>query len=181
MTLPQTFYMSKKYFRDTALLTGGLALLSILLFWWGSGYFFTKDYYYPKAILGSIALFILVAIVFVKDARDYYLRKPYVTFSEEGITMHGKTEKMIGLVSWKEIARFSEMAQPNSKTGRRYYFHTQNPTAILNRIQKSSARKSFAKRLTINGDAVLIIESNRLDCDLTDLKQTIHQHLSSNN
>lgn len=172
MTLPHTFYMSKKFFMKTLATTVFLMILSVVVFWFGSGKLFTEDYY-PAAVLACPLLFIISVAWLVIDAREYLGKKPYAEISMGGIQLFNGVYKEIGIVPWREVISYREMAAENSQKGRRLYFYTSYPERFTDKISSEKKRKLFKKTMSNNGDAVLMIETNRLDCDVTELKKTI--------
>lgn len=172
MTLPHTFYMSKKFFMKTLATTVFLMVLSVVVFWFGSGKLFTEDYY-PAAVLACPLLFIISVAWLIIDAREYLGEKPYAEISAAGIQLFNGVYKEIGIVPWREITGYREMAAANSQRGRRLYFYARYPEHFTDKISSEKKRNLFKKTMSGNGEAVLMIETSRLDCDITGLKKTI--------
>lgn len=171
LSLPLELYMSKKYFQKTL---GGYILMIVLFiagFWWGSGSFFTEDYYYPKMVLASGIGFVCIVFATIFHLMEFYKKKPIATITSSGISFHSKPFSVFGEIRWQDISDYREMAF--EKNGRKLLLYARNKMDYINKLDKSSQQKRLKKISENNAEALAFIETNKIDCDLAALKDTI--------
>lgn len=176
---PKKIYVNKEKAKKDAIIFGVLALSCVFGFWYGTGKFFTEEFYYPKMILIMPICFILLLIETIKKYKIASNNEAIFALTEKGIEFFNKDYVALGIVPWSEIMGASEQ-----ETGSSYFgsakvkvlsVNVKTPTAYLDKIGISSKRKLIKFNTKNNMQSIFNIESATLAVDMVTLKKTIYE------
>lgn len=180
LQLPQKIYINKQKLKQESIIYGILTLSCLFGFWYGTGKFFTEDYYYPKMVILMPICFIILLIETIKKYKTASNNDPLFSFSEKGIELFDKDYTGINMIPWSEITGCSE-----NETGGSYFgsakmkllsINVKKPLVYLGKMKNNSRRKKIIKFNDKNKiNSVYNIESVNLGVDITQLKRTIYQ------
>lgn len=186
LQLPQKIYINKQKLKQESIIYGILTLSCLFGFWYGTGKFFTEDYYYPKMVILMPICFIILLIETIKKYKTASNNDPLFSFSEKGIELFDKDYTGINLIPWSEITGCSE-----NETGSSYFgsakmkllsINVKKPLIYLGKMKNNSRRKKIIKFNDKNKiNSIYNIESVNLGIDITQLKRTIYQMVEKAN
>lgn len=184
LQLPQKIYINKQKLKKESIIYGILTLLCLFGFWYGTGKFFTEDYYYPKLVIFMPICFIILLIETIQKYKATSNNDALFFISEKGFEIFDKDYTGIGLIPWSEITGCSE-----NETGNSYYakikllsINVKNPLAYLAKMKNNSRRKKIIKFNDKNKiNSIYSIESANLKVDITQLKKIIYQMVEKAN
>jgi uncharacterized membrane-anchored protein len=168
--LPMELHISKSYYQKRILGCVGLIVLFIVGFWWGSGKFFTEDYYYPKMVvimpLGIIAMVVLL----IQAAIRLKSNKRVARLDKQGIQLYDKPFSAVGLIRWQDVVAFQEIAE--GRTGRNFFLGVKNPEVYIENIQSANQRRKM-KKFQKDNNALVFLNTAMLNVNPTTLKTAV--------
>lgn len=177
--LPQSFgYSKKKIWKDTIAYIVFL-LIFALAFWYGTGKFFTEDYYYPAILIIMPLASVVVFILAIKQVLLLRKNAPVLVLTDEGIYCNTKDFKDLGVIKWTDITRcFSspESMFGNVSVDTNLQIHVSNADAYLDRMRDTVKRTKIMRQAAKKQDnALLWVNVAHLECDMNNLKKTIFE------
>jgi hypothetical protein len=180
LQLPQKIYINKQKLKQESIIYGIVTLSCLFGFWYGTGKFFTEDYYYPKMVIFMPIFFTILLIQTIKKYKTASNNDALFSFSEKGIELFDEDYIGMGIIPWSEITGCSE-----NETGGSYFgsakmkllcINVKSPLVYLDKMKNISSRKKIIKFNNKNKiNSVYNIESANLGVDITLLKRTIYQ------
>ncbi|MFL9483040.1 STM3941 family protein [Chitinophagaceae bacterium LWZ2-11] len=172
-TFPYSIYVNKKAARGKMIFCILFAIGCIWGFWYGSGKFFTENYYYPKMVLMMPICLVIMIVLSIKEYKNFKNDDALLTITQTGIQFFAKQYTDIGIVPWRDITGCTEIKNYNDKA---LAVTVKDVNIYTNKIQDNSARQKILKFSKKNGNDILFnINPTMMDCDIVEFKKTIYQ------
>ena len=176
---PSKIYINKEKARKESVIFGILTLSCLVGFWYGTGKFFTENFYYPKLVIFMPICFIILLIETIKKNKMASNNDVILSVTEKGIEFLNKDYTGIGIVPWTEINGCTEQETGSSFFGsakvKMLCITVKNPAVYLDKIGNKS-KKGLIKFNTKNKmQSIFNIEAATLAVDIVALKKTIYQ------
>lgn len=184
LQLPKSIYINKAKAKKDSIIFGLLAVSCLFGFWYGTGNFFTEEYYYPKLIIMMPICFVILVIETVKKHRISSNNDAVLCLTEKGIEFFNKDYAGAGIVPWTEINGVIEL-----ETGTFYFgsvkvkelcITVKTPTIYLSKIEKKLQTKLVKFNNKNNIQSIFKIEAATLDVDTVMFKKAIYQMIKKN-
>ena len=173
MDAPIHIYVNKKSIGKKILLYVLGFLFFIACFLIGMDYAGLFD---PKVILMPVCAIVMVVLT-IDQVKFYNRKMPIIILDTNGIQLFGKFFDEIGVVLWKDLDSFREIAV--GRTERRMIFYSRDLEMYAYNIANERRRKKFIKASQYNGNGVLWIEMSKLGYDQGQFKQLIREYIKS--
>nr|WP_199002239.1 hypothetical protein [Flavobacterium sp. ASV13] len=176
----QNIYISKKKVRNNIIAYSFFILFFLWGFWYGTGKFFTEDFYYPSMILLMPFCVFAMLIVLIKEIRFLSKNTPFITLSDEGIRFYGKYPDQIGVLKWEDTERCADININGFLSENYLIVYANNPLNYTQKIKEGLQRHRYFKNSKKTENALLWVETRRLNCNLIELKKQIFQMIDAN-
>lgn len=174
--LPIELRRTKKSYAQSILKQSGLLLLFCIAFWYGSGCFFTKGYYYPPAVVAMPIAIMGVTGLLIIEIIHFMSNKPIVSITQQGIQFCNKPFKAVGVIMWQDITSCQEMAE--GMRGRDLALFVKDPFAYINNVQNYFSRREMRRFCKEKNNALASFRLTSVDCDPAELKHFINDMIS---
>lgn len=185
LQFPKSIYVNKAKAKNESIIFGVLALSCLFGFWYGTGNFFTADFYYPKLVIFMPICFVILLIETIKKYKVASNNNAILNLSEKGIEFFNKDYAAVGIVPWNEITGVTEL-----ETGSSYFGSTKvkelcitvkTPSIYLDKMEKNHQKKMVKFNTKNSIQSIFNIESAVLDVDTIKFKKTIYQMIEKTN
>ena len=185
LQLPKSIYVNKQKLKKESTIYGILTLSCVLGFWYGTGKFFTADYYYPKMIIIMPICFVILLIETIKKYKAASNNDAILNLSEKGIEFFNKDYAGVGIVPWTEITSATELETGSSYFGsakvKELCITVKTPSIYLDKMEKNLQKKMVKFNNKNNTQSIFNIETTVLDVDIIKFKKTIYQMIEKTN
>jgi hypothetical protein len=185
LQFPTKIYINKEKARKDSILFGVLALCCVFGFWYGTGKFFTADFYYPKLVVIMPICFVLLLIETIKKRKIASNNDAILSLTEEGIEFFNKDYAGVGLVPWTEIKGSTELETGSSYFGsakvKELCITIKTSSIYFDKIDEKLQKKLIKFNNKNNVQAIFIIEAAVLNVDILKFKKTIYQMIEKTN
>lgn len=185
LQLPQKIYINKAKAKKESIIFGVLAVSCLFGFWYGTGNFFTQEYYYPKLVIIMPICFILLVIETIKKHKIGSNNDAILCLTEKGIEFFNKDYTGAGIVPWTEINGVIELETGSSYFGsakvKELCITVKTPSIYLEKIEKKLQNKLVKFNSKNNIRSIFNIEAAVLDVDTVKFKKAIYQMIEKTN
>jgi hypothetical protein len=182
--LPKNIGFSKKKIYKNISVYIAFILFAAWGFWYGTGKFFTEDYYYPSITIMMPVAGIVLLILIIQQILLLRKNELILILTKEGLYCNAKGFTDLGMIKWEDITRCfssSERMYGSVNINIMLQIHVQNSDTYLNRISDMNKRKKIIKQSAKKHEnALLWVNTANLDCDMNELKKTIFQFINQN-
>ncbi|KFF02405.1 STM3941 family protein [Flavobacterium reichenbachii] len=179
LQFPNKIYINKEKARKESILFGVLTLCCLFGFWYGTGKFFTEDFYYPKLVIFMPICFVILLIETIKKHKTASNNDVILSLTEKGIQFFNKDYTGVSIVPWSEITGSTEIETGSSYFGsakvKMLCVNVKTPSIYLDKIGNNSKKKLIKFNTKNNIKSIFTIESATLAVDMIALKKTIYQ------
>ena len=185
LQFPNSIYINNAKAKKESIIFGVLAVSCLIGFWYGTGNFFTADFYYPKLVIMMPICFVILTIETIKKRRIASNNEAVLSLTEKGIEFFNKDYNGVGIVPWSEINGVTELETGSSYFGsakvKELCITVKTPSIYLEKMEKKQQKKLTKFNTKNSIQSIFNIESAILDVDIIKFKKTIYQMMEKTN
>lgn len=178
--LQQDVYISQKKVQKNIILCSFLFLSFLGGLWYVSGSFFTQDDYEPALVLILLPCLVIIFSKLLKEIRFLSNTSPFTTVLNEGVVFYEDHFDQIGLVKWKDIEHCDDFSINNFFHEHYLMVYVKNPEYYSSRIKDKKQLSQYFRASKNNQNALLWVETKRLDLDVIEIKKIFFQMIEAN-
>jgi len=181
---PSKIYINKQKLKNESIIFGLLTLSCLFGFWYGTGKFFTENFYYPKLVIFMPICFVILLIETIKKYKIASNNEAIMALTEKGIEFFNKDYTGVGIIPWTEITGATELETGSSYFGSakvKELCITVKTPAYFDKIGNSTQKKLMKFNTKNKIQSIFKIEATVLDVDTIKFKKTIYQMIEKTN